>query len=89
MTDINKPIEYDWKLGWNGGTEPYPIVNPLLKAIIEKDIKTVQILESQGASLRACNVTTLSRVIFHVANLKNYFKIQLLLWWNLLRRVSG
>lgn len=41
MVDVNSPIDYNWTLRWDadGLSDPYPIVTPLLKAIIEKDIK--------------------------------------------------
>lgn len=68
MTDVNAPIQYNWRLGWNGVSEPYPVVTPLLKAILEKDMNKVNELEKQEASLKACDKTTFGRIVFHVAD---------------------
>lgn len=43
----------------------------------------------EGIKLSVSEKGRKKRVIFHMANLTNYLKIQLLLWWNLLRRVTG
>lgn len=67
MYNINEPIPYNWKLGWGdeiGSSQP--IVNPLLKAIIEKDVNEIDRLFAAGASLKACDQTTFRRVLYHV-----------------------
>ena len=66
--DINAPIQYEWKLGWDkeGMSEPAPTVNLLLKAIIEKDVDRMEELFAQGAMLNKINKSTLERAVFHI-----------------------
>lgn len=66
--DINAEIQYDWKFGWdtNAMSEPRPIVNRLLKAIIEGNIRQMEALFVQGASLEKIDKLTLQRALFHV-----------------------
>lgn len=66
--DINAPIQYEWKLGWDkdGMSESRPTVNPLLKAIIEKDVDEMERLFAQGATLKKINKSTLERAVFHI-----------------------
>ena len=66
--DINAPIQYEWKLGWDrdGMSSPRPTVNPLLKAIIEKDVDCMEYLFRKGARLEKANKETLERVVFHI-----------------------
>lgn len=67
MNQINEPIYYNWKLGWGDGIgSSQPIVNPLLKAIIEKDVNEMDRLFAAGASLKKCDQTTFRRALFHV-----------------------
>lgn len=47
-------------------SEKAPIVNPLLKAILEKNVAEMDKLYKQGASLKACNQETFGRILFHV-----------------------
>lgn len=68
--DINAPIRYEWKLGWdrNSMAAQNPIVNPLLKAIIEKDMAVMESLFEKGARLDKIDKVTLQRVVFYVLN---------------------
>lgn len=68
MANINSPIPYQWRLGWGDGVGGRPIVTPLLKAVIEKNLPEMERLASQGASLKASDKTTLRRILFHVAD---------------------
>lgn len=69
--DINEPIPYRWTLGWDEGmVNPKPIVNRLLKAMIEKNANEMERLFQQGASLKKTDKETLQRVLYHV--LDNY-----------------
>ena len=68
MKNIDKAIPYNWTLGWKYIGQEKPIVNLLLKALLEKNINEIEKLEREGASLRECDKKTLQRVIFHVAN---------------------
>lgn len=65
MSDINAPIPYRWNLGWGSGVCGKPIVNPLLKAVIESDIAEMDRLAALGATLHACDANTLRRVLHH------------------------
>lgn len=69
MSNINDPIPYEWKLGWDEeGMCGKPTVNPLLKAILEKDVDEMKHLHDMGASLSAMHKETFKRVLYHVAN---------------------
>lgn len=69
MTNINAPIRYKWTLGWGDGIgQDRPVVNLLLKAIIERNVVEMDKLYKQGASVKACDETTLQRVLFHVVD---------------------
>lgn len=68
MANINSPIPYQWRLGWGEGVGGQPIVTPLLKAVIEKNLPEMERLAAQGASLKASDKTTLRRILFHVAD---------------------
>lgn len=74
--DINAPIQYEWKLGWDreGMSQPRPIVKPLLKAIIEKDVDRMEQLFGKGARLEKANKQTLERVVFHILDDYNVVK---------------
>lgn len=69
LMSINDPIAYSWTLGWDpaGMLIPRPIVNPLLKAIIERDYEAMDSLCKRGARLSSVNDTTFRRVLYHVA----------------------
>lgn len=67
MNTIDESIPYSWTLGW-GSTRTKPVVNRLMKAIIEKDVSEMDVLFAQGASLKACDAATLKRAIFYVAD---------------------
>ncbi|MDO4805718.1 MAG: hypothetical protein Q4A07_00580 [Coriobacteriales bacterium] len=66
---VNDPIRYNWTLGWNGDSfcTPRPIVNPLIKAILENDYASLDRLYHAGARLSRCDETTLKRALYHVA----------------------
>lgn len=69
--DINEPIPYRWTLGWDEGmVNPKPMVNRLLKAMIDKNANEMERLFQQGASLKKTDKETLQRVLYHV--LDNY-----------------
>lgn len=68
MKDIDKPIQYNWTLGWEHVSNKPPIMNLLLKAILEKDINEIIKLEKQGASLKKCDKRTLQVIIFDVVD---------------------
>ena len=77
--NINDEISYNWTVGWKKEdmASPRPIVNPLLKAILEKDIKQRKYLFQQGAELEKVDKCTFERVLYHV--LDNKEVIQLLI----------
>ena len=65
--DVNEPISYRWTLGWDEGmVNPKPIVNRLLKAMIEKNVTEMERLFQQGASLKKTDKETLQRVLYHI-----------------------
>lgn len=66
---VNDPIHYRWTLGWDpeGITEPKPVVNPLIKALLEHDYQEMDVLYRKGARLNAANNDTLLRTLFHIA----------------------
>ena len=64
--DINEPIQYFWKWGWAGMSEGKPIVNRLLKAMLDHDVVEINRLFSRGARLSKCNQDTLGRCLFIV-----------------------
>ncbi len=66
MGNINEPIPYNWTLGWEGCSGE-PVVNRLLKAILEQNLNEMDALFSQGATLQACDPTTYKRVLYRVA----------------------
>lgn len=68
MYNINEPIAYNWTFGWSvdGMSNPKPIVNRLLKAIIEKDTSQMEDLYRKNATLEEINKETFERVLYHV-----------------------
>ncbi len=66
--DINETISYKWVFGWSveGMPNPKPIVNRLIKAIIEGDVSEMEFLYKKGASLKKTDTDTFQRVLFHV-----------------------
>lgn len=66
--DINGVIQYKWTFGWTSEnmSEPAPIVNRLLKAIIEGDIHQMDELYKQGAALSKMHRATFERALFHI-----------------------
>lgn len=67
MNVLDQPISYTWTLGWSGMSGK-PIVNLLLKAIIDKNCPMIDALFAHGASLKACDAKTLQRVLWHVVD---------------------
>lgn len=65
---INEAIPYKWTFGWTreNMTNPEPIVNSLLKAIIERDISRMESLYQTGASLAKSDKETFQRILFYV-----------------------
>ena len=69
MNSIDEAISYTWTLGWGEQLSKWkPIVNRLLKAIIEENVAEIDALLAEGASLKACDSITLRRVLYHVAD---------------------
>lgn len=68
--DINEEIQYKWEFGWTieNMSNPKPIVNRLIKAIIEGDVSEMQYLYKKGASIKGTDNATFQRVLFHVIN---------------------
>lgn len=66
--NINEAIPYKWTFGWSieNMSNPKPIVNRLIKAIIEGDISQMEYLYKHGASLRKTDKETFQRVLFYV-----------------------
>lgn len=73
-TDINRPISYMWKFGWDGMVGN-PVVNPLMKAIIESNYPEIKRLIVNGASPKLLEKNTLQRVLF--IKIKDYRIISL------------
>ena len=61
--DINEEINYTWQFGWDkkGYGEPRPIVNRLLRAIIEKNVDEMESLFDKGASLEKIHRVSFER----------------------------
>lgn len=77
---IDEPIAYRWPYEWNGNNmaTQKPVVNRLLKALIEEDyIQIKNLYEQEGASLQNSDQGTLSRIIYE--KLSNYEFIEFLL----------
>lgn len=66
--NINGQIAYEWRLGWSGMSEPKPVVNRLIKAILEKNVPEMERLFACGAEIKACNEGTFGRTLFYVLN---------------------
>lgn len=73
---INDVIPYEWDLGWDssGMSNPKPVVNRLLKAMIERDAIEMWSLFKQGATLKGMNEETFKRVLYHVLDDHNVIK---------------
>lgn len=67
MNELDQPIPYTWTLGWRN-IDGKPVVNALLRAIIEKNCSYIDAALKLGASLKACDPLTLQRVLWHVAD---------------------
>lgn len=68
--DINKPIPYRWQWKWID-MPGVPVVNPLMKAIIERNIPEMYALVQRGASLKALDKYTLKRVLWqHIKDVR-------------------
>lgn len=70
ISNIDGPITYDWKFGWSveGMTNPKPIVNRLLKAIIEGDIQEMENLYRHGATIKKVDEDTFCRILYHIVD---------------------
>lgn len=73
---INDPIPYEWNLGWDssGMSIPKPVVNRLLRAMIECDVMEMRSLFKQGATLQGMNAKTFQRALYHVLDDHNVVK---------------
>lgn len=66
--DINGVIPCEWTFGWSieNMTNPKPIINRLIKAIIEGDVFEMECLYKKGASIKKADEATFQRTLFHV-----------------------
>lgn len=66
--NINEQIPYHWTFGWSveGMSNPKPIVNRLLAALIDGNIQRLDNLYSQGATLMEADEDTFRRILYHV-----------------------
>ena len=63
---INDPISYQWRWGWKEMADSKPMVNRLIKAMLEKNVFEMERLFSIGATLKGCNKSTFGRTLFMV-----------------------
>lgn len=66
MNQIDQAIPYTWTLGWNMPKHK-PVVNLLIKAILDQNCTAIDDLLARGASLKCCDLLTLRHALFHVA----------------------
>ncbi len=66
--DINEAIPYAWPFGWDSEnmSREAPVVNRLLKAIIEKNVNEMNDLFSKGATIKGIDEATFERALFHM-----------------------
>ena len=66
--DINEEINYVWQFGWDkkGYGESRPIVNRLLRAIIEKNVDEMESLFAEGASMEKIHRVSFERTLYFV-----------------------
>lgn len=66
--NINEQIPYHWTFGWSveGMSNPKPIVNRLLAALIDGNILTLDKLYRQGATLKEADEGTFQRILYHI-----------------------
>lgn len=62
--DINQPINYIFPYHWSG-MKGQPIINRLMKAIIEENISEMYSLVHNGASINCLDQETIGRVLFN------------------------
>lgn len=67
MFDLDKPIPYKWPYRWEEHVKDAPVMNRLLKAILEEDVREMNCLFVNGATLRGCDTETLRTVLYFVA----------------------
>lgn len=66
IVNMNSPINYPFPYKWSSdGMSGQPIVNPLMKAIIEENITEMYSLVKNGASIHCLDEGTLGRVLFN------------------------
>lgn len=68
MIDIDKPIPYKWPYRWEQHVKEAPVMNRLLKAILEKDVPEMNCLFANGATLGGADTETLQTVLCIVAD---------------------
>lgn len=68
VMNINDSISYNWPFKWDAENmaQKNPIVNPLLKAMIEKNVVEMNMLFSKGATIKAIDQHTFERALFHL-----------------------
>lgn len=66
MDNVNAPISYTWRFGWSSKEEPK--VNPLIKAILEKNVGEMESLFNLGASIDETDFPTLERALYFVVD---------------------
>ncbi len=66
--DVNGEISYQWPFEWDAENmgQQKPIVNRLLKAMIEKDVDEMNDLFAKGATIKAIDESTFRRALFHL-----------------------
>lgn len=66
--NINAPIPYHWTFGWSveNMSNPKPVVNRLLAALIDGNIQNLDNLYRQGATLKETDEATFRRILYHI-----------------------
>lgn len=77
--DINEQINYRWPFGWDSEnmSPEIPVVNRLLKAMIEKNVDEMNRLFSAGATIKGIDKGTFQRTLYHL--LEDYSVIKCLI----------
>lgn len=76
MIDINKAVSYKWPYVWDSENmvKESPVVNELLKAMIEKNVQKMTQLFSEGATINEMDEETFQRALFHLLGDYNVIK---------------
>ena len=68
MNNLDATISYNWKWSWKISGKP--VVNRLMKAIIEQNIQEMYSLVQKGAHIEALEEYTLGRILY--INIKSF-----------------